>query len=155
MGIKARINNPELANTTFTVMIRWVSNSKGVVLFTKQLQALNTEARQCEEWVDFINKTSSPKEQYIVTSMFMCTLEQQEWEEEYMGLYRHGHIINDSIYGQMSYNYGLSNAFNWKLGHNVEIIVVEMKRVRGKEIAEHGIRPTKVIPASRGKARLQ
>jgi hypothetical protein len=33
-----------------------------------------------------------------------------------------------------------------KLGHNVKIFVGEMKRAMGKEIAEHVIRLTKVIP---------
>ena len=54
-------------------------------------------------------------------------------------------MINDPIYGQISYNCCLSNAFKLKLGHNVKIFVLEMKRVTGKEIAEYVIRPTKVI----------
>jgi len=35
-----------------------------------------------------------------------------------------------------------------KLGHNVQLFLVEMKAATGKDIAEHVIRPAKVIPAS-------
>jgi len=41
------------------------------------------------------------------------------------------------------------------LGHNVKIFVAEMMRATGKEIAEHIIRPTKVIRTSRVKARCE
>ena len=54
-------------------------------------------------------------------------------------------MINDPIYGQISYNWYLPNAFKLKLGHNVKIFVVEMMRATGKETAEHIIRLTKVI----------
>jgi len=155
VGQKARCNLPELPNTTFTVMIHWVSNGKDMVLAPTQLQALYTDVRHWEQLVDFINKNGGPKEPYILTSMFKCTLEQDELEEEYMGIYKHRQIINDSIYGQISYNCCLSNAFKLKLGHNVKIFVVEMMRATGKEIAEHVIRPTKVIHASRVKARRE
>ena len=63
-----------------------------------------------------------------------------------MGIYKHGEMINNPIYGQILYNCCLSNAFKLKLGHNVKIFVVDMMRVTVKEIAEHIIRPTKVIP---------
>jgi len=72
-----------------------------------------------------------------------------------MGLYTHGQMINDPMYGQISYNGCLSNALKLKLGHNVKIFLVEMKRVTGKEIAEHRIRLTKVFPASHLKASHQ
>jgi len=85
--------------------------------------------------------------------MFKCNLEQKNLEEEYMIIYKHGQMINDPIYGQISYNCCVSNAFKLKLGHNVKILVVEMMRVTGKEIAEHVIRLTKVIRASCVKAR--
>jgi len=98
-----------------------------------------------EELVDFIDKNSGPKEPYILRSKFKCTLEQDELEEKYMRIYKHGQIISDSIYGLISYNSCLSNAFKLKLGHNEKIFVVEMMRATGKETAEHVIRPTKVI----------
>jgi len=63
-----------------------------------------------------------------------------------MGIYKHGQMINDSIYGQISYICCLSNAFKLKLGHNVKIFAVERKRATGKEVAEHVIRPTNIIP---------
>jgi len=155
-GNKARSNLPELPNTTFTVMIHWVSNCNDMVLAPKQLQASYTDVRHWEVLVDIIDKHGGPKEPYILTSMFKCTkLEQDELEEEYMGIYKHGQMINDPIYGEISYNCCLSNAFKWKLGHNVKIFGAEMMRVTGKEIAEHGIRPTKVIRASRVKARRE
>jgi len=103
-GRMARSNLPELPNTTFTVMIHWVSNCKDMVLAPKQLQASYTDVRYWEELVDFINNYGSPKEPYILKSMFKCTLEQDELEEDYMGIYKHRHMINDSIYGQISYN---------------------------------------------------
>jgi len=145
-GTKARSNLRELPNTMFTVMIHWVSNGKDMVLAPKQLQASYTDVRCWEELVDFIDKNGGQKESYILTSMFKCTLEQDELEEEYMGIYKHGQIINNPIYGQISYNSCLSNTFKFKIGHNVKIFVVEMMRATGKEIAEHVIRPTKVIP---------
>ena len=39
LGNTARSNLPELANTTFMVMISWVSNGKDMVLDPKQLGA--------------------------------------------------------------------------------------------------------------------
>jgi len=149
---KARSNLPELPNTMFTVMIHWVSNGKDMVLAPKQLQASYTDVRHWEEMVDFIDKNGGPKESYILTSILKCTLEQDELEEEYMGIYKHGQMINDPIYGQISYNCCLSNAFKLKLGHNVKRFAVEMMRATEKEITEHVIRPTKVIRASRVKA---
>jgi len=66
-------------------------------------------------------------------------------EEEYMGIYKHRRMISDPIYGQISYNCCLSNAFKLKLGHSVKIFVLEMKRATGKKTTEHVIRTTKVI----------
>jgi hypothetical protein len=145
-GKKARSNLPELSNTKFTVIIHWVSNGKDFVLAPKQLQASYTDVRHWEKLVDIINQNSSPKEPYILRSMCKCTLEQDKLDEEYMGIYKHGQMINDPIYGQISYNCCLSNAFKLKLGHNVKIFVVEMMRATVKETAEHVIRLRKVIP---------
>ena len=63
-----------------------------------------------------------------------------------MGISKHGQMINDPIYGQILYNCCLSNTFKLKLGHNVNIFVVEMMRATGKEMAKYIIRPTEVIP---------
>ena len=102
---------PKLPNTTFMVVISWVSNGKDMVLAPKQLQASYTDVRHWEELIDFIDKNGGPKEPYIMTSMFKGTLEQDKLEEEYMGIYTHGQMIMNPIYGQISYNWCLSMAF--------------------------------------------
>jgi len=111
--------------------------------------------RHCDELVDFIDKNGGPKKPYILTSKSKCTLEQDELEEEYMGLYTHRQMINNPIYCQISSNCCLSHAFKLKLGYNVKIFVVEMMRATRKEIAQHVLRPTKVIPTSRVRARCE
>ena len=152
---EARSNIPELPNTTFAVIIHWVSNGKDMVLAPKQLQAPYTDERHGEVLVDFIDKNGGPKKPYILKSRFKCTLELDKLEEEYMGIYKHGKMIKHPIYGQISCNCCLSNAIKLKLGHNVKIIVVEMMRAPGEEIAEHRIRPTNVIHTSPVKARRE
>ena len=67
---KPRSNLPELPNTTFKVVISWVSNGKDMVLAPKQLQALYTDVRHWEELIDFIDKNGGPRKPYIMTSMF-------------------------------------------------------------------------------------
>jgi len=62
-------------------------------------------------------------------------------------------MINDPIYGQISYNCCFSNAFMLKVVHNLKIVVVGIMRASWKEIAKHVIGPTKVIPATQVKAR--
>jgi len=62
-----------------------------------------------------------------------------------MGLYAPGQMMNDPLYGQISSNSSLSNAFKLKLGHDVQLFLVEMKAATGKEIAEHVMRPAKII----------
>jgi len=73
---------------------------------------------------------------------------QEELEEEYMGSYAPGQMMNDPLYGQISYNSSLSNAFKLKRGYDVKLLLVEMKAAKGKDITEHIMRPVKVIPAS-------
>jgi hypothetical protein len=154
-GKSARSNLPELPNTMLTVMICWVSNGKDFVLAPQQLQALHPDVRHWEEFVDFIDTNGGLKEPYNLTPTFKCNLEQDKLEGEYMGLYTHGQIINDPIYGQISYNRCCSNTFHLKHGHSVKIFLVEMLRARGKEFAEHIIRLTKVITASHVNARCK
>ena len=150
---KARSNLPQLPNTTFMVVSSWVSDGKNMVLAPKQLQASYTDVRHWEELIDFLDKNRGLKERYIMSSMIKCTLEQDELEEEYMGLYTHGRMIMDPIYGQILYNCCLSKAFKLKLGHNPKRILVEIQRSTAKETSEHLIRPTKVNPARRVKGR--
>ena len=101
-----------------------------------------------EERIDFIEQNCSLNEPYSLTAIYYCTLTQAELEEEYMGLHAPGQMMNDLSYGQISYNSSLSNAFKLKLGHNVKLCWVEMKTATGKDIAEQGIGPVEVIPAS-------
>jgi hypothetical protein len=113
-----------------------------------QLQASYTDVRHWEELIDFIEQNCSPKEPYSLTAIYKCNLTQEELDEEYMGLYAPGQTMNDRLSGQISYNSSLSNVFKLKLGYDVKLFLVEMKAATGKDIAEHVIRPVKVIPAS-------
>jgi len=145
-------NLQEFPNITFTVTTRSMSNDKYEVLTAKQLHASCTNVTHWDELVNFIDKNGGLKEPFILTTIFYCTLEQDELVEEYIGLYKHGQMVNDRIYGQISYNCYLSIAFKLTLEYNVKIFLVELMRVTVKEIAEHVIRPTKVIPTSCNKA---
>jgi hypothetical protein len=147
-GKKARGNVPELPNSTFMVVIRRVPNGNNDPTSSMQFQASYTDVRHWEELIDFIEKNCGPKEPYCLTALYKCNLTQEELDEEYMGLYAPGQMMNDPLYGQISYNSSLSNAFKLKLGHDVQLFLIEMKAATGKEIAEHVMRPAKVIPAS-------
>jgi len=104
--------------------------------------------RHWEELIDPIEKYCGPKEPYCLTALYKCNLTQEELDEEYMGLYAPGQMMNDPLYGQISYNSSLSKTFKLKLGHNVQLFLIEMKAVTGKDIAKHVMRPAKVIPTS-------
>ena len=79
---KATSKVPVLPNTTSMVVICWVSNANDIVRSPNQLQASYTDVRHCEELTDFVNKAGHPKEPYILTSKFKCSLEQDKLEEE-------------------------------------------------------------------------
>jgi len=70
-----------------------------------------------------------------------------------MGLYTPGQMRMDPVCGLISYSCCFSNALKLKLGHNPKICFVDMQRATWKEIAEQIIRPAKVIPPIRVKAR--
>jgi hypothetical protein len=123
-----------------------VSNGKDLVLAREQLQASYSDIRHFEEFVNFIDNNRGPNEPYILRSMFKCTLEQNELEEEYMLIYKHRKMINNPVYGQISYNCCLSHTFKLNSGHNVKIFVVELMRATGNDTAKLVIRPTKAIP---------
>jgi len=57
-------------------------------------------------------------------------------------------MMNDPLYGQISYTSSLSNAFKLKLGHDVQQFLIVMKAATGKDTTEHVMRPAMVIPAS-------
>jgi len=65
-----------------------------------------------------------------------------------MPIYALGQMMHDPLYGQISYNSALSNAFKATLGYNLKVFLVEMKAATRNNIAEHVIRPAKIIPAS-------
>jgi len=88
----------------FMVVIRWLLNGQDMVLAPKQLQASYTDVRHWDEMIDYIDNNGGPKEPYILTLMFKWTLEQDELDDEYMGLYTHQQMIIDPIYGQNSFN---------------------------------------------------
>jgi len=148
VGNKARGNVPELPNTTFRVVILRVPNGNNDQTSSIQLQCLHTDVRHWEEVIDFIEKDCCPKKPYCLIAIYKCNLTQEELDEEYMGLYSLGQMMNDTRYSLISYNSSHSNAFNLKLGHNVKLFLVEMKAATGKDIAEHVMRPAKVIPSS-------
>jgi len=143
---KATGKVPKLPNTTFMVVIRRVLNGNNDPTSSMQFQAVYTDVTHWEELIDFIEKMCSPKEPYCLTELHKCNLTQEELDEEYMGLYALGQMMNDSLYDEISYNSSLSNGFKLQLGHNVNLFLVEMNSVTGKDIAEHVMRPAKVIP---------
>ena len=98
--------------------------------------------------IDYIETNCGPKEPYCLTALYKCNWMQEELEEEYMGLYTPGQMMNVPLYGQISYNSSLSNAFKLKMGHDVQLFLIEMKAATRKDIAEHVLRPAKVIPTN-------
>jgi len=130
------------------VVIRREPNGNNDQTSSMQLQALYTDVRHWEELIEFIKQNCSPKEPFCLTAIYKCNLRQNELDEEYMGIYTLGQTMNDPLYGQISYKSSLSNAFRLKLGHDVKLVLVDMKAASGEDIAEHVIRLVKVIPAS-------
>jgi len=124
-----------------------------MVLAPKQLQPWYTDGRHWEELIDFIDINGVPKEPYIMTSMFKCTLEQANLEGEYMELYPKGANDNGSYIWPDLYNCCLPNAVMLKLGQNPKIYLVKLTRATEQQIAKYVIRPSMVIPASCVKAR--
>jgi hypothetical protein len=147
-GKPARGNVPELPNTTFMVVIRRVPNGNNDPTSSVQFQASYTDVRHWEQLIEFIKKNCCPKEQYCLTAQYKCNLTQKELDEEYITLYAPGQMMKEPEYDQISYNSSLSNAFKLKLGHNVNLFLIEMKAATRKNNAEHVMRPAKVIPAS-------
>jgi len=150
MRNKVRGKVPELRNTTFVVVNHRVPNGNNDQTFSNQLQALYPDARHWEELMDFIEKNCGPKEPYCLNVLFKSNLTQEELDEECKGLYTPRHMMNDPLYGQISYSSLHSNAFKSKLGHNLKPLFVEMKPATGKDIAEHVMRPAKMIATGLG-----
>jgi len=70
----------------YMVEICRVSNGKDMVLAPEQLQASYTNVRHWEELIDLIDENGGPKEQYILTLIGKCTLEQDEFGERLYGI---------------------------------------------------------------------
>jgi len=86
----ARSCLPKLPNTMFLIVIHCVLNGKDMVEAPKQLHGLYTDVGHWEELSDCIDWNAGPKEPYVWTSTFMYILEQDELDEDCMGLYTNG-----------------------------------------------------------------
>jgi len=147
VGKRAAGNVPEMRNTTFMVLIRRVPNGNNDKPFSEQLTTSCTAVRHWEELINFIVYNCGPNQPYCLTATYKCNLTQEEVDEEYIRLYAPGQLMNDPLYGQISYPRSLSDAFKLKLRPNVKLLLIEMKTAVEKDIAEHVIGPAKVIPA--------
>jgi hypothetical protein len=107
-------------------MICHVQNGNNDQTSSMQLQSSNTDVRHWEVLIDFIKQNCCPKEPYSLTVLYKYNLTQQDLNEEYMGFYAPGQM-NGPLYGQISYNSSLSNAFKLKLRDDVKLFLVEMK----------------------------
>jgi hypothetical protein len=145
-GTKVRGKVPELANITFMVVICRGPYDNNIQTSSNQFQASYTDVRYWEELIVFGGKNCFPNEPYCLTAIYKCNLTQEELDEEYMGLYAPGQIMNAPLYGQILYNSSHSNVFKLTLGHDVKLFFLDMDEATGKDIAEHVMRPAKVIP---------
>jgi len=141
------MDNPDRQFGNWLVRTRTMNNSDGPEPW------MTLVVRHREELFDIMHNNGGQKEPYILTSMVKCTLELDELDDEYMGFCTHRRMIHDPMFGQISNHCCLSNAFKLELEYNSKIVLVEMKRATGKEIAKHVIRQTTVIPASCVEAR--
>jgi len=144
---KAWCNLIELPNTSFMIVIRWVLNGNNGQSSSNPLQASCTGRRNWGKLIDIIELNFSPKEPHCLTAIYQHNLTQEELDKVYMGLYEPGQLINDRLYGQISYNITVSNVFTLILGHNSKLFLAERKAATVKDSAEHIIKPAKVIPA--------
>jgi len=141
----------EVSSQSCQMKLSWLSYH-GVLIgnndqtSSMQLLALYTDVRHWQELIDFTEQHCGLEEPYCLTTIYKCNMTQQVFDRKYMGLYPPGQMMNDPLYGQISYDSSLSNAFKLKLGHNEKLVLVEMKTATGKDIAEHIMRPVKVIP---------
>jgi hypothetical protein len=113
-----------------------------------QLQASYPDGRHWEELLEMIDKNCGLKEPCTLAAITKCNLTKDEFDEEYIGLYAPGQLINDPCFGPISFNSSISIAFKLKVGYNLKLFLVGIKVVTGKDIAEHLMRPAKLIPTS-------
>jgi len=60
-----------------------------------QFQPSYTDVRHWQELFDSIERNCSLKEPYCLTALYKCNLTEEELDEEYMGLYAPGQMMND------------------------------------------------------------
>jgi hypothetical protein len=72
-----------------------------------ELQASYTNVRHWEELIDFIKQNCSPKELHYWTAICQCNFTYEELVEGYMGFFPPGQMMNDHLYGHISYNSSL------------------------------------------------
>jgi hypothetical protein len=111
-----------------------------------------SDFRHSQEQIDFINNEGDLDEAYIPTLMVKFTLEQDEFDEEYIRFDTHWQCIIHPTYLQLSNNYGIYTAYNLQPGHNPKISLVVINQTTQKEIADHVIRPAIGISACSVKA---
>jgi len=73
---------------------------------------------------------------------------QVELDKEYMGLYMPRQMMDEHLYGQISYNGSFSNTFKLSLGYILKLLSVEMTAAPGKDIVAYIIRPAMIISTS-------
>jgi hypothetical protein len=125
-----------------------VLNGNNDQTYSNQLQALFTDVRCWQQLIDFIENNYCPKEPYFATAIYQCNFMQDELDKKHVGLYAPGQMMIVPLYDPISYNSSLSYPFQLKLGHNVNVFVVEMKTATVKDIVEHGMRLAKEFPTS-------
>jgi len=110
MGKKAWSKPPESPNKTFMVLIYFVSN--GIVNLKSPilLQASYTDVSHWEGLSDWIHNNGGPQLPLILISIFMQTVEQGEFDTEYMKSYSQQEKMNNPIYRQTSHKCYLINA---------------------------------------------
>jgi len=133
-------------------VICWVSNGNDNLISPNQRQSSYTDRRHRENMIVFVNNKECPMQPSILSIMLECAFKHDKLDEECTGWYTHGQMMDDAIYGLISYNCWLYNAFRLKLGYNLNIMLVAIRRGTGKEMTEHIVRPAKAIPRSQVKA---
>jgi hypothetical protein len=104
---------------------------------SNHLQASYVHFRHWEKLIDYDKNDCCLKEHHCLTVIHRFNLTEEELHNENMGLYSPGQIMNDALYGQISYISSLSIALKLKVGSNLKQCWVEMTAAAGKNIAKH------------------
>ena len=98
VGHKVKGNIPEMPNTMFVAVIHRVPDGNNIQTFSNQVQSSYTGVRHWEEIIAFIEKYCCTKEPYHLTALYKFNLTQEELDEDHMGLYAPGPMINVPLY---------------------------------------------------------